>query len=132
MTVAGFIAAAGVSLIAASVGTGAPVVVSACVTRPPTTVSPVNGRLWTVNHRGRFVAREGYVNPDGSMWLKAPWWAAGPKKNPSKGPHGKLVVTGRRVDAPAPPLRARTTPIWQEGYRGSGMWAVVLTFPTEG
>ena len=103
-----------------------------CRTSAPRTVSPTKSRLWTVNHRGRYAATPTDVDADGSISLKAPWWAMGPPKKPRSGPRGRLVVSGRRVDGAAPPLRARATPTWQEGYRGSAMWAVVITFPAEG
>ena len=39
----------------------------------------------------------GFVLPDGSLMMKFPWW---------KETQDKLTITGRRLDAPAPPLRA--------------------------
>jgi len=72
------------------------------------------------------------VNADGSIWLKAPWWAAGPPSRPALGPRGVLHVTGRRLDRAAPPLLARTRQVSVDTFGGSGVWQVVLTFPTEG
>jgi hypothetical protein len=59
------------------------------------------------------------VNPDGSIWVKLGWW---------RGVRGKLVIRGRRLDAPAPPLRARVP----AGYGARGFQASGLTFPTIG
>lgn len=39
----------------------------------------------------------GFVLPDGSLKMKFPWW---------KKTEAKLTITGRRLDAAAPPLRA--------------------------
>jgi hypothetical protein len=39
----------------------------------------------------------GFVLPDGSLMMKFPWW---------KETRDKLTITGRRLDATAPPLRA--------------------------
>ena len=63
--------------------------------------------------------RAGTVEGDGSMSIKCPWW---------KGPAtGRLSITGRRLDAPAPPLRASIP----DGY-GAQFQATALIFPTEG
>ena len=103
-----------------------------CGTVPPKTVSPTNSRLWTADHGGKWVAALDFVNSDGSMWLKAPWFAAGPRGRPKRGPRGELRITGKRLDGVAAPLGARTRQVWVDGYGGSGVWAVVLTFATEG
>ncbi len=60
------------------------------------------------------------INPDGSIDAKVGWWLATPER---------FVVTGRRLDARAPPLRARI-PAY-ESY-GLGFRPVGLTFPTVG
>jgi hypothetical protein len=103
-----------------------------CQIVPAKTVSPTNSRLWTHNHRGSFVATPEYVNSDGSMWLKAPWFAAGPRGRSKRGPRGVLHITGTRLDGVEARLRATTTQVWVEGYGGSGVWAAVITFPSEG
>jgi hypothetical protein len=72
------------------------------------------------------------VNPDGSIWLKAPWWAAGPRGAPKRGPRGVLRITGTRVDAVDRPVRAETSQVWVDGFGGSAVWAAVITFPSEG
>ena len=62
-----------------------------------------NGAVWTgLWPEGRVVFEPGgpgFVGTDGSLVMKWPWWWAVP---------GQLVVQGRRLDAPAPPLRAET------------------------
>jgi hypothetical protein len=51
--------------------------------------------------------------------MKWPWW---------RGVRGKIEIEGRRLDAPAPPLRA-----WiPDGYDHSSFQATGLSFPTEG
>jgi hypothetical protein len=113
--------------------TGAGTSAVTCSVVPAKTVSPSNSRLWTsANHDGLFVASREYVNPGGSIWLKAPWFAAGPRGRSKRGPRGILHITGRRLDAPGAPLRARSTQVWVDGYGGSGVWAAVITFPSEG
>lgn len=58
------------------------------------------------------------INPDGSIDAKVGWWRAGT---------GKIRISGRRIDRPAPPLRAHVP----NGY-GRGFQATGLTFPTTG
>jgi hypothetical protein len=58
------------------------------------------------------------IQPDGSIDAKFGWWRAG---------SGKIRISGRRLDAPAPPLRAHVP----DGY-GPGFQATGLTFPTTG
>jgi hypothetical protein len=85
-----------------------------------------------MNHHGSFVAPASQVRPNGWIDLKAPWWAAGPRGHSKRGPRGVLHITGRRVDMPDVALRAKTTQVWVDGYGGSGVWAAVITFPSEG
>src|SRR3954447_6880068 len=59
------------------------------------------------------------VNPDGSIRAKLGWWRALDRK---------LIITGRRLDAPAPPLRAEA----RGDSGGAGFQASALTFPTVG
>jgi len=61
----------------------------------------------------------GFVGSDGSLAMKWPWW---------RGVSGKLTIEGRRLDAPAPPLRAHIP----EGYGDSGFQSTALIFPTQG
>lgn len=63
----------------------------------------------------------GFILPDGSLSMKF-WWTRG------EGLHGKLVINGERLDAPAPPLRASIP----EGYGDTGFQATALIFRTEG
>ena len=59
------------------------------------------------------------INPDGSITAKVGWW---------RGIPGALVITGHRLDASAPPLRADIP----EGYGSQGFQPTGLTFPTTG
>lgn len=59
------------------------------------------------------------IDPDGSISTKLGWW---------RGVAGTLVITGRRLDAPAPPLRAHVP----DGYGPLGFQPTGLTFPTVG
>ena len=59
------------------------------------------------------------VNADGSIRAKQGWW---------RGLPGTLVVTGRRLDASAPPLRADVP----SGYGDRGFVPLALTFSTPG
>jgi hypothetical protein len=45
-----------------------------------------------------------------------------------EGLRGKLTIHGKRLDASAPPLRARIP----EGYGDTGFQATAVIFPTEG
>jgi hypothetical protein len=59
------------------------------------------------------------INPGGSIRAKLGWW---------RGLGRKLIITGRRLDAPAPPLRAEVG-----GDGGArGFQASALIFPTVG
>lgn len=60
------------------------------------------------------------INGDGSIYAKVGWW---------RGVPGNLVVKGRRLDAPAPPLLAD---IHNESYGNEGFIPSGLTFPTAG
>jgi hypothetical protein len=79
------------------------------------------GGLWPA---GTMVFRpggSGFILPDGSMSMKFGWLRG-------EGLRGKLKIHGRRLDAPAPPLRAEIP----EGYGDSGFQATGIVFPTEG
>src|SRR6266852_6378753 len=82
-----------------------------------------NGALWTgLWPDGKVVFSSGgpgSISKDGSLGMKFWWW---------RGVRGKLTITGRRLDAPAPPLRARIP----EGYGDIGFQATGLIFPTVG
>jgi hypothetical protein len=80
-----------------------------------------NGKLWVGGlwPGGVINADAGFINEDGSVGMKFGWWRAAP---------GKLRITGRRLDAPAPPARA-TVP---DGYGETGFQSSGVDFPTEG
>jgi hypothetical protein len=61
-----------------------------------------------------------YPLPDGSIPIKWGWDRVGIT--------GTLQIEGRRLDAPAPPLRAHVPP----GYGDTGFQVSTLIFPTEG
>jgi hypothetical protein len=65
------------------------------------------------------VAPPDFVEPDGSIGMKFGWWRA---------VEGSLRIGGRRLDGPAPPLRADVPGGYGEmGFQSSGVY-----FPTEG
>ena len=114
------------SAVASAQVTGAcPVTLANGSTPPgvPPSVSGVNhgnGAVWVdVYPGGKVVAQPDQVDRDGSVDMKFPWW---------RGSVGQLVVTGRRLDGPSPPLRAYIP----SGYGSSGFQATGLIFPTEG
>ena len=82
-----------------------------------------NGALWTYLWADAKVIYRpggpGIMHPDGSLQMKLPWWRA---------VEGQLTIEGRRLDGPAPPLRANIP----EGYRPTGFQATGIIFPTEG
>jgi hypothetical protein len=86
-----------------------------------------NGVLWTALPPGG-IDKGGTPEPDGSTSQKYPWWTVGTT--------GELTIQGRRVDAPAPPLRARIgsgvpeTPF--ATVPGGRFWASGIYFPTQG
>jgi hypothetical protein len=90
-----------------------------------------NGALWTALPPGG-IDKGGTPEPDGSTSQKYPWWTVGTT--------GELTIRGRRVDAPAPPLRARSgarsgggvpeTPF--AAVPGGRFWPSGIYFPTEG
>jgi hypothetical protein len=61
----------------------------------------------------------GFVTRDGSLGMKFGWL---------RGVQGQLKIEGRRLDAPAPPLRAEIP----NGYEDSGFQATYLIFSTPG
>src|SRR5712691_8866651 len=76
-----------------------------------------NGKLSTVlPTNGKFLIAP---EEDGSLHVKFPWGRA---------VCGRLTITGRRLDAPAGPLKAHIP----EGYGGAGFQASSVYFPSEG
>lgn len=130
------LAATGVALVASGCGSSTTVRSVACsVTQPQGTrdsgaSSWVNYRnqdlgvvLWP---RGHLVAGElpgggshATINENGSIDAKQGWW---------RWADGRLRVSGARIDASAPPLRAHVP----DGYGSDGAQPVGLTFPTTG
>jgi len=80
-----------------------------------------NGKLWVggLGSGGVIVARDGLINPDGSIGWKYGWWRKAA---------GHLTITGRRLDGPAPPLRSFVS----DGYGKIGFQSSGVTFPSEG
>jgi hypothetical protein len=84
-----------------------------------------NGKLFTpLWPHGVILADPRFINPDGSTWMKFPWWGVGV-------PHKLLTIRGQRLDGPSRPLRARVQWGQPEGFRGS-FWSSGLTFPRAG
>jgi hypothetical protein len=73
------------------------------------------GGLWP---HGVVTAGHGYIR-HGRIRMKFPWWRM---------VSGRLRITGRRLDAPAPPLRSMVP----HGYGPIGFQASGVIFPTEG
>jgi hypothetical protein len=139
LAVATSAAAAAVLVGAASAASGAqrdthacPVTVVSSRTRPPAPVprsfdygnasiavglNPPDGRLVAGRLPGG--GRRATINPNGSIYAKYGWWRAGDD--------ARLKISGRRLDAVAPPLVADVP----NGY-GTGFQATGLTFPTTG
>jgi hypothetical protein len=80
-----------------------------------------NGRLWVGGlwPKGVIAARPDFIEQDGSVGMKFGWW---------RQVSGSLQITGRRLDAPAPPLRADVP----DGYGRTGFQASGVYFPNEG
>jgi hypothetical protein len=76
--------------------------------------------LWTLFWpHGVVVADSGYVEEDGSIGIKWPWWREA---------RGALTIKGRRLDKSAPPLRAEIP----DGYGVFGFQPSGIYFSTEG
>jgi hypothetical protein len=80
-----------------------------------------NGQLWVggLGENGVIVAGPSFVEPDGSIGMKLGWYRVA---------RGQLTITGRRLDAPAPPARGDVP----SGYGDAGFQASGVYFPTEG
>lgn len=81
-----------------------------------------NGKLWTVLWPTGNVVFDpkgpGFVEDDGALRMKFPWWKSIP---------GMLRIEGRRLDAQAPPLRVDTFDEGEVGFQPTS-----LIFPTPG
>ena len=95
---------------------------------PGTAASPEwygNGKLFApLWPHGVIPVGPRYINADGSLWVKLPWWGF-------RVPRKLLEIRGQRVDGSSRPLRASVKWGQPEGYRGS-FWAAGLTFPRAG
>lgn len=80
-----------------------------------------NSDLWVggLGDDGVILADPRFIETDGSIGWKFGWWRI---------VSGTLTITGRRLDAPASPLRASVP----DGYGSSGFQASGVSFPTEG
>ncbi len=108
-------------------------VVGPCVVTKPNGGAPPNGRPIGRRHGGPDLSvslpRDGLIvlrpRPAGSDGaerderIKFGWW---------RGVHGRLIIEGRRLDGPAPPLQARVS----NGYGDIGFQASSIAFPTPG
>jgi hypothetical protein len=66
-----------------------------------------------------------FVEPNGSIWMKFPWWA--------HGVGGRLRIEGRRLDGPGRPVRARVNAGWPRvNANGNRFWSSAVVFSTEG
>jgi hypothetical protein len=80
-----------------------------------------NGALWvSLPDEGKLHLSDMNPEKDGTHRLKFGWW---------RGHAGKFSVEGRRLDAPAPPLRYSAKP---ESYGAFGFLPSYLYFPSEG
>jgi hypothetical protein len=80
-----------------------------------------NGKLWVggLGPGGVTVPSGAMVGPGGTISWKYGWWRKAV---------GSLTITGRRLDAPAPPLTSDVP----SGYGNTGFQASGVTFPSEG
>jgi len=80
-----------------------------------------NDDLWVggLGDAGVILADPRFLQSDGSIGTKFGWWRITP---------GKLAITGRRLDAQAPPAAASVP----GGYGTEGFQASGVYFPTEG
>lgn len=74
-----------------------------------------NGKLWTLFWPyGVVLAQPEWVEGDGSIGVKWPWW---------RGVRGELKIEGRRLDNPAGPARADISPDYGlTGFQPSGIY----------
>lgn len=80
-----------------------------------------NGSLWVGGlwPHGVITFTPDLLDPSGLMDMKFGWWRA---------TDGNLTISGRRLDAPAPPLTADIP----SGYGSTGFQATGVIFPAEG
>jgi hypothetical protein len=68
---------------------------------------------------GVIIGEPRWLMPDGSISWKLGWWRI---------ESGQLIITGRRLDGPAPPLRGHVP----DGYGSTGFQASGVDLPTDG
>lgn len=68
---------------------------------------------------GKVIIAPSQVREDGWLYMKFPW---------DRGVSGELTITGRRLDAPAPPVESRVP----DGYGVRGFQSSGIFFPSEG
>ena len=80
-----------------------------------------NDDLWAggLGENGIYAVPADYPGPDGTIGIKIGWWRNVP---------GSVVISGRRLDAPAPPLSGKGS----DGYGTLGFQASGVDFPSEG
>ncbi len=80
-----------------------------------------NGKLWVGGlwPHGVIAVGPGFVDHDCRVRMKIGWW---------REVDGRLRITGRRLDGPAPPLRSDVP----AGYGPTGFQSSGVIFPTEG
>jgi len=97
---------------------------------------PTSSVVWDTAPRDRAASRVGpadwYINADRTVWAGAVpqggWWAGERLKTYWVRPQGtQLVISGRRLDATAPPVQAHIPCCYPTGFQ-----IVALQFPTEG
>jgi hypothetical protein len=85
-----------------------------------------NGLLWAawLNPDGIFSVPPERINPDGSIATKLYWVTSPPGRAPA--------ISGRRLDAPAPPLRMLGANMGSFSGANNPSWATPVVFPTPG
>jgi hypothetical protein len=80
-----------------------------------------NGKLWVGGlwPHGLIIVGHGFVDRRGRVGMKFGWWRT---------VDGRLRITGRRLDGPAPALQASVP----AGYGATGFQSSGVIFPTEG
>jgi hypothetical protein len=85
-----------------------------------------NGLLWAawLNPDGVYAVPLDQVGPDGSIGTKLYWATSPPRRAPA--------ISGRRLDAPAPPLRVLGANMGSFSSAVNPSWATPVVFPTPG
>lgn len=80
-----------------------------------------NDVLWVWLNPEQFVVSDDQMLDDGAIRVKFGWW---------RGIQGSFSITGRRLDAPAPPLRSEIPSV--DSYGDLGFLPSSLIFPADG